>query len=833
MKEKLLLILSVMILLMLGIAHAEIGTPANPVWKEDSAATAAWESVEGSNYYAVDVYVYVGEAEIGTVQTGTSDTELDVQQEIHRIAGDRFDVVQVCFSVTAQYIDPEGNITCGSASPLSDRWEYDFLLNLLPPQQITLHDDGTLEWNTIRSDCYYELFIYLGSVSEGFYYQDSVIRKSDGYTTDNNVASCCIAADIQNTIDHYDGVMHGASFLVSVSMKTLVDYNGSVRKSPESPLCNSIEWFDADAINVAPPQAVSLSDHYILSWDLVDHADSYELELYMSSSRSGFHYLPVLRLSEDDYTVSGNTGTYDLSKVLPELCREFEPDVISSMYFVTANMKTIRVYNQREYMSIAAFCPSTVAWVDALAFPLEDPKNIQLTSSGILSWDQVENSEYYIISLYVGPNQGTFIYLDEFSVSEESLSQEGIRRELDISDRIQALYNAAPDDLGDIFAACVSMRAGCEIDGQCYQSVATELQCNREFHAKKPVESLTLAPAAPVLYCGNSLYLGKTISPEDAYYTGIDWTTTDAGIVTVDSSGRMTGVMPGTAEVTASIGDASCTVPVTVYTISSNIENEEDEAHVTDTAGSIIDDIVNSEHPDLDGTDISSEELDDVRQEVQAGIWRGDELFTDILWYEENFSKYQNNWGQIQKAARELTAEFGGAYNIEVEMYHKDKEGAEHLIGHIVEFENEINFAFDLPTGMSELQSGYTRKYVLVRIHNNSIEPIAVEVTDNQFSARSDRFSDFVLLYVDEPTGETDLSGYSQLRIPDSVTVIEAEAFAGITAEVVFLPGGSLSIGSRVFADCPNLKYIVIPSQAAVSAAEDAYDGCSAEIIIQ
>jgi len=123
-----------------------------------------------------------------------------------------------------------------------------------------------------------------------------------------------------------------------------------------------------------------------------------------------------------------------------------------------------------------------------------------------------------------------------------------------------------------------------------------------------------------------------------------------------------------------------------------------------------------------------------------------------MKWYEEHFVKYKNNWGQIQKAARELNAQFAGAYNIEVEMYHKKDDGATHKIGCIEEFENEITFAFDLPTGMSEIQSGYARKYVLVRIHRNEIEAIDMEVKNGKVTAESNGFSDFILLYVDEKT---------------------------------------------------------------------------------
>ena len=216
--------------------------------------------------------------------------------------------------------------------------------------------------------------------------------------------------------------------------------------------------------------------------------------------------------------------------------------------------------------------------------------------------------------------------------------------------------------------------------------------------------------------------------------------------------GKITGNSVGQADITAMIGDAYGTVTANVYDIQSNIEDEEQNHNVTDTAGDIIDDIANNDNPDLGNTDITEGDLEEIKEDLQQGVWRGDSFFTDLRWYEENFSKYKMNWGQIQKAARELNAQFAGAYNIEVEMYHKDKDGTEYHIGNITEMENEVTFTFDLPTGMSEIQSGETRKYVLVRIHNNQYEAIDVEVNDDgTFTASSNQYSDFVLLYVDTP----------------------------------------------------------------------------------
>jgi len=53
----------------------------------------------------------------------------------------------------------------------------------------------------------------------------------------------------------------------------------------------------------------------------------------------------------------------------------------------------------------------------------------------------------------------------------------------------------------------------------------------------------------------------------------------------------------------------------------------------------------------------------------------------------------------------------------------------------------------------------------------------------------------------------------------------------GLDAERVILPDNTTSIGSRAFADCPRLKFVVIHADTIVIAA-DAFDGCDDVTII-
>lgn len=64
------------------------------------------------------------------------------------------------------------------------------------------------------------------------------------------------------------------------------------------------------------------------------------------------------------------------------------------------------------------------------------------------------------------------------------------------------------------------------------------------------------------------------------------------------------------------------------------------------------------------------------------------------------------------------------------------------------------------------------------------------------------------------------------LHLPETLTKIESEAFAGISTEVVVIPSTCTSIGSRAFANCTQLLAVYRP-ESLTDIAEDAFAGCS------
>lgn len=67
--------------------------------------------------------------------------------------------------------------------------------------------------------------------------------------------------------------------------------------------------------------------------------------------------------------------------------------------------------------------------------------------------------------------------------------------------------------------------------------------------------------------------------------------------------------------------------------------------------------------------------------------------------------------------------------------------------------------------------------------------------------------------------------------VPRSVSVIADNAFEGCGFESFQVPAGTTSIGTRAFANCPNLRKVVI-SSANVTIADDAFAGCTDLLIV-
>ena len=268
-----------------------------------------------------------------------------------------------------------------------------------------------------------------------------------------------------------------------------------------------------------------------------------------------------------------------------------------------------------------------------------------------------------------------------------------------------------------------------------------------------PVESITISPATPYISKGNSYYLGKTIIPLDAHYDEIEWTSDDETIVTVDETGKITGISAGTATVTATIGDVSTSVLVTVYEINTNVDTDQSDDLIGE-AGNVIDEIINNDDPNYSNTDIDDEDIDDVTEEIINGIQNDFEFWINCNWNGFGLGHYKDIWDYIiewyYNQYGENSWNFGWGYEIEYEIGYTDNNNYNHHLANITEFQNEYNITLDLPDDLPAHGNGKKRSYCLVRCHDGQLEIIPVMIDGKgKIHAKSNKYSDFILMYED------------------------------------------------------------------------------------
>ena len=73
----------------------------------------------------------------------------------------------------------------------------------------------------------------------------------------------------------------------------------------------------------------------------------------------------------------------------------------------------------------------------------------------------------------------------------------------------------------------------------------------------KPVDKITVDPSSVTILEGQSVTITATITPSDATFTEVDWTTSDETIATVDFNGTITAIKTGICYVYATSTDGN------------------------------------------------------------------------------------------------------------------------------------------------------------------------------------------------------------------------------------------------------------------------------------
>ena len=606
-----------------------LDTPINLRWKDNSTATAIWNTVENANYYIVNVYLYNQNHElVDSKQTGTTSNELDLQQEIYSLMNERtINKFYIDYDVTALYINDNYTIN----SDISEKCVEIIIENagktkLATPTNVSLSDNYYASWTTTDSLSN----IWFFGFDWKFEYNGNIKYVSGtGTSTAKNGTNVNVKNQIKSAYDKAG--FSGETVKVSIRVKSWADYDTDYKDGDSSEYSNFIEYSSTGKIKLATPTNVSLSDNYYASWATTDSLSN----IWFFGFDWKFEYNGNIK-----YVLGTGTST-------------------------AKNGTNVNVKNQiKSAYDKAGFSGETVkvsirvkSWADYDT----DYKN----------GDPSEYSNF----VYYNPNGSTII------------------------------------------------------------------------------SEIILSPNKPVVAVGRTLYIGKVIEPNNAYYSSIDWSTSDNSIVSINNMGQITGVKKGNATITAKINNATQDADVSVYEIESNINNTEQATAVINEANDVIEAITKNE--DISNTDIIDKES--VLNEVEQGAQNGDMFSVDIKYYEKSATEYN----EIKDIMKSRYAEYNiaGGSDIKISISHTDNKDSEHHIANITELENEINVEFDIPNNIPELAKTKKRIYKLVRLHNENIEDVDFEISNGKIVTSSDKFSDFVLLYKDTELPTFNLSG--------------------------------------------------------------------------
>ncbi|MEG0826489.1 MAG: Ig-like domain-containing protein, partial [Bacilli bacterium] len=386
---------------------------------------------------------------------------------------------------------------------------------------------------------------------------------------------------------------------------------------------------------------------------------------------------------------------------------------------------------------------------------METPTNVSIDDNYNATWTASTGAEYYWITFEINGKSETLYgqmittnYSSEYSYGTVTGNVFGANIEKAVADFYSDMVRTKQIQSGQTVELKFNVRAipGSFSDKNYIESeysiFSSKFYYNSDGSTK--IDLITLSPNQPVVAIGKFLYIGKTIIPEKAYYSRIEWSSNNNAVVSIDSMGKITGIKKGKANINAKINNATQSALVSVYEINSNFKNESSSEKVLDAATGIINSIIIDEN--TKNTDIRN--VKEAINEIENGAQNGNEFKVEL----NNTKKNKESFDSVESQIKGLHSDMNiaGGYDIRVGISHEDKEGIKHHIGNITEFKDKITFDIDLLSNMPVLANTKTREYQLVRYHEGQL--VDVETTNNSngtISATSNKFSDFVLLYKD------------------------------------------------------------------------------------
>ena len=724
-----------------------LATPSNLKWKDKSTATATWDIVDDANYYLVNVIVYDEENIIGIQETGTSSNEIDLQQEVYTILQSRnLESYQITFNVCAKYISDNGDIT-------SDFSDYCELLNvdkksgikLATPTDVSIDDNKIARWTNVPEAGLYQVEYLIKYNNTTKTYTDLFIWKSDGIVK-NGIFEIDLTNSINNAYKYFEYSNENVEISIKVLSRASALDNVYIN-SDYSNMSNTITYSQY-ITKLATPTNVSIDDNKIARWTDVPEAGFYRVE-YLIKYNDTIKIYTDLHIWKSNGIVKNGIFEVDLTNSINNAYKYFKYNnetVEVSFRVLSGASAGDNNHSDSDYSNIS----NTITYSQNIT-KLATPTNVSIDDNKIARWTNIPEAGFYRVKYLIKYNDTIKTYTDLHIWKSNGIVKNGIF-EVDLTNSINNAYkyfkyNNETVEVSFRVLSGASAGDNIHIDSD-FSKSSNSIYYNP--NGSTVIDNITLSPNKPVIAIGRSLYIGKTISPDNALYDKIHWSSSDNSIVSISDMGQITGLKKGNATITAQINNASQNAEVSVYEIESNIDDVGEAKEVINEANDTIEAVITN--GDITNTDIIDKAK--VVDEIEQGAGDGDMFNVNIKYDEKTPTKYDNIKDKINSEFNGYN--IAGGNDIKIAISHTDSNGDEHHIANITELENKVSVKFEIPANIPEVSKNKIREYKLVRCHDENIEAIDFQINNGIVESSSNQFSDFILLYkdVDIPTFE-------------------------------------------------------------------------------
>ena len=724
-----------------------LDTPTNLRWKDKSTATATWDVVDNANYYLINVVVYDEEDMIGIQETGTSSNEIDLQQEIYTILQSRnLDAYQITFNVCAKYISDYEVIN----SEFSDYCELLYVnkksgIKLATPTDVSIDDNKIARWTNVPEAGLYQVEYLIKYNNTTKTYTDLFIWKSDGIVK-NGIFEIDLTNSINNAYKYFEYSNENVEISIKVLSRASALDNVYIN-SDYSNMSNTITYSQY-ITKLATPTNISIDDNQIARWTDIPEAGLYQVEYSLKYNNSTRTYIDSL-IEKSDGIVKNGIFEINLANSINNAYKflGYSNEIIEVSFRVLSKASAgDNNHSNSDYSNMS----NTITYSQNVT-KLTTPTNVSIDDNKIARWTDIPEAGLYKVEYSIKYNNITQTYNNLFIWKRYGIVKDGIF-EIDLTNGINSAYNFLGYDNETVeitlrVVAQASAGDNIHIDSD-FSKSSNSIYYNP--NGSTVIDNITLSPNRPVIAVGRSLYIGKTISPDNALYDKIHWSSSDNSIVSISDMGQITGLKKGNATITAQINNASQNAEVSVYEIESNIDDLEESKEVINEANDTIEAIITN--GDISNTDITDKEQ--VVNEIEQGAENGDMFNVDIKYDEKTPTEYDNIKDKINSEFNGYN--IAGGNDIKIAISHTDSNGDEHHIANITELENKVSVKFEIPANIPEVSKNKIREYKLLRCHDENIEAIDFQINNGIVESSSNQFSDFILLYkdVDIPTFE-------------------------------------------------------------------------------